>query len=223
LKSLKHATQATLLLLTTWTAFAPRSGDASPAGDQPVWAPPQADWPETLPEPTVAKELVKGLRVAGFPITLEKTKLDQAQRRFGGIIGSRGDASGYLAWLCLRGDDNEGKWVLWLYSGEINGPVIGGFQWQRVSPELRLDRRCTYLDSRNGPVELPVQLRLDMTEAEVDAGIGPPSSRYRDSAIYSYERSLTLHNEPYTLRDDVLIMYRGGKVSVIAVNHLTSD
>jgi hypothetical protein len=217
LKYMKRATQATLLLLITWTAFGQRSSD------QPVWAPPAADWPKTFPRPTVTKDLISEITVAGWPIKLEETGLAEAKKHFGGVIGSSGDAAETLAWLCLRGNDGAGQWVLWLYSGEINGPAIGGFQWQRVSPDLRLDSRCKYLATRNGPVELPVHLHLDMTEEEVDAEIGPPSRRYRDSAIYSYERSLTLHNEPYTLRDDVLITYRGGRVSVIAANHLTSD
>ncbi|HTW60748.1 MAG TPA: hypothetical protein VMD55_03010 [Terracidiphilus sp.] len=220
---MKHFVSMTILLFATWAALGQGLGSAGSEGGLLVWGPPKAEWPDALPKPTVTTDLVEGLRIGGWPVKLEETKLVEAQEHFGAIVGSRGDASGALAWLCLRGSDDGGLWALWLYSGEIDGPAIGGFQWQRLSPDLRLDRRCKFLDSRHGSVELPFQLRLGMAEAQVEAEIGPPSGRYRDSAVYSHEHSLTLHGEPYTVSGDILITYRSGKVSTIAANHTTSD
>jgi hypothetical protein len=188
-----------------------------------IWSPPNLKLPSMLPTPSVKKEIIKGLRIDGWPVTLEKTKLAQAQKQFGAVVGSRGDASEALAWICLQGIDDQGTWVMWLYSGEINGPAIGGFQWQRISPDMQLDRRCRLLDRQQGRVELPIHLTLGMSEAEVVARLGRPSGTFRNLAIYSHEHNLTIDNEPYTVENDVLIEYGDGKVSTIAVNHTTSN
>jgi hypothetical protein len=203
--------------------FGQESGHQTPHSPRVIWGPPNLKLPTTFPKPSIKGEIIKGLRIEGWPVTLEKTELAQAKRHFGAVIGNRGDASEALSWICLQGSDDRGAWAIWLYSGEIDGPAIAGFQWQRVPPEARLDHRCKLLDRLQGSVELPVHLTLGMSEAQVVAVLGRPSGTLHNVAIYSHEHKLTIHNEPYTLENDVLIEYGDGKVSTVVVNHTTAN
>jgi hypothetical protein len=168
--------------------------------------------------------MVTGLKVGGWPVTLETTELVAAQKHFGGVLGHRGDASEALGWICLYLLDGTVPWVLWLYSGEIDGPAIGGFQWQQLESGARMDRRCRTLDMKTGTVELlPSPLRLGMTAVQVERILGKPSGKYRDRLFYDHEQNLTIRNEPYTLDNDVLIVFRNGQVWAIEANHTTQS
>jgi hypothetical protein len=169
------------------------------------------------------KEIVKELKVVGWPIVLEKTELLEAQKHFGGTVGSRGDASEALGWLCLYHQDANASWILWLESSEIDGPTIGGFQWQVLPRNAKVDRRCQSTNGKQSGVELPGSLRLGMTETEVTNLLGAPSAHLRDKVIYCHEHNLTIDSEPYTLFNDVVVTYRKGTVSAIAVTHTTSS
>jgi len=68
---------------------------------------------------------------------------------------------------------------------------------------------------------LPIHLTLGMSEADVVARLGRPSGTFHNLAIYSHEHDLVIHNEPYTVENDLLIEYSDGKVSTIAANHTT--
>ncbi len=188
-----------------------------------IWGPPNLKLPSTFPKPSIKSEMIKGLKIGGWPVTLEKTELAEAHKHFGAVIGGRGDASEALAWICLRGNDDQGAWAMWLYSGEIDGPAVGGFQWQKVSPDMQFDRKCKLLDGQKGNVELPNHLTLGMSEADVLARLGRPSGMSHNLAISSHEHNVTIHNEPYTVDNDVLIEYSEGKVSTIEVNHTTAN
>jgi hypothetical protein len=39
--------------------------------------------------------------------------------------------------------------------------------------------------------------------------------------IYVHEHDLTIHSEPYTVSNDVIITYRGGRIWAIEVTHST--
>jgi len=67
---------------------------------------------------SVPKEMLAKLRVSAYDITLEETSMEDAAKRFGGTIGSKGDAGDFLEWLCLRGTDAADHWVLWLESAK---------------------------------------------------------------------------------------------------------
>jgi hypothetical protein len=217
---MKLLAYAAFLLLAGWGVPAQVPGGASPERKVTVWGPPKADWPmESILKATVPKEMITRLTVAGWPIKLEETELERARMHFGLVVGSRGDASEALSWICFQGSDEGGPWALWLYNSEIDGAEIGGFQWQRILPNFRVDRRCKSLDAQHGVVELPVRLYLGMAESEVDAVLGPPSGKRHNSAIYSHEHSLTLHDLPYTVDNDLLITYNSGRVAMIAVNY----
>jgi hypothetical protein len=221
---MKLLAYAAILLLACWGVPAQSPGGAVPERKITVWGPPKADWPmESMPKPTIPKEIITRLTVAGWPIELEETELERARMHFGLVVGSRGDASEALSWVCFQGSDEGGPWAIWLTSGEIDGAAIGGFQWQRISPNFRVDRRCKSLDAQQGAVELPIRLHLGMAESEVIAALGPPSGRHHHSAIYYHEHNLTLHNLPYTADNDVLITYDAGKVAMIAVNYTVAS
>lgn len=203
--------------------FGQDSGRQTPRPSRVIWGPPNLKLPSTFPKPSVKREMIRGLRIDGWPVALEETELTQAQKHFGAAVGSRGDASEALSWICLQGNDDQGTWAMWLYSGEIDGPAIGGFQWQRVPPEVRLDHRCRPLIRPQGSVELPIRLALGMSEADVMAGLGRPSGRFHNLAIYEHAHQVTIRNEPYTVENNILIEYSDGKVSTVIVNHTTSD
>src|SRR4051812_24462262 len=119
--------------------------------------------------------MVTKLRISNIPITLEKTSMAQAEQLLGGTSGAKGDAGDALQWLCLHGTDGSGRWVLWLESGEIDGGYVGSFQWQRLSINEKLDRRCQAL---SGPkITLVLPLQLGMSEGEVLNALGKPSLR----------------------------------------------
>ena len=217
---MKHVAQLTVLLFASW-GVAQSTGGAGSARNLTVWEPPNVDWPSTLPKPTVAKEMVKGLSVAGWPITLEETEVDEARKHFGGTLGGRGDAGESLGWLCLYRQGEGASWVLWLESAEINGPTIGSFRWQQLPSQAKIDRRCQRLKTDSAAIDLPLAIRLGMTEAEVVSRMGKPSAQSGERAIYLHEHNLTIDGEPYSLDNYLLITYRNGRVWAIDVSHST--
>lgn len=200
-----------------------QTGGRTASGNTVVWSPPNVGWWDDMPRPTVPKEMIGALRVANMPIVLEDTKLEDAQKRFGGTIGARGDGGESLGWLCLYGSDNDGSWILWLTSGEIDGPTIGGFQWRRLSPMERPDRRCSRLPEGKGGIELPIALRPGMTEAEVQNLLGPPTAARGKTLFFCHEHRKVIHKENYTVSNGVAIVLRDGVVWAIEVAKTTSD
>lgn len=182
-----------------------------------IWAPPTFSPPEDIPHPTVPKPLVTRLTVAGWPIILERTELEQAQTHFGGTMGKIGDASEELRWLCLYGKDNDGLWGLWLLSEEIDGPSIGGIQWQRLPADAQMDRKCKLIGKGN--VELPIAVHLGMTQKETDLVLGKPSMINGEVAVYSHERSFIAHKESYVANNELYVVYKNGVVWSLVVHY----
>lgn len=142
--------------------------------------------------------------------------MEDAQRHLGGVAGHSGDAAEYLQWLCFRGRDAGGPWVLWLQSFEVDGPLIGGFQWEHVPNDAKFDRRCQALPPGVASLRLPLALRPGMTEAEATSVIGKPSLKNGETALYLYEHDLSLHHMPYTADNSVAMVYHRGKLQAIA-------
>lgn len=209
------------LMIAAWAANgqAPAGQGGNPAGV--IWGPPSIESPIVRIEPTVAKEMVKGLNIANWPIVLEKTDLIAAAEHFGGTLGNRGDAGNALAWLCLYRRDTGGSWVLWLESSEIDGATIGGFRWQQLDDDPAMDDRCQAVKGANVSFNPPRSLHLGMKEAEVVKELGQPSMRKGETAVYEHEHNLTIHSEPYSLTNIVTVTYRDGRVWAVAVTHST--
>jgi hypothetical protein len=165
--------------------------------------------------------MIDGLNIAGWPIVLEETELIAARKHFRGTIGSRGDAGEALAWLCLYRHDEGASWVLWLESFEIDGPTIGGFRWQQLGVNSKMDERCQPLRGNDASLSLPLALRLGMKEARVVAALGQPSMRSGDTVIYVHEHDRTIRSEPYTVSNDVIITYRAGRIWAVEVTRST--
>lgn len=189
----------------------------------PIWAPPSIESPPEWPHSTIQKPMITGITVAGFPIRLEYTQLDVVAKRLKVATGHQGDASEFLAWLCLQGNDRQGPWGLWLTSSEIDGPMIGGFQLEHLTPGAALDSRCGSFNDPSRSISLPIPIQLGMTEAQVQAVLGKPSSRYGETSIYVHERDLQLHGESYSADNSVILSYKNGVLWRVVVDYTISS
>lgn len=111
--------------------------------------------------------------------------------------------------------------MLWLESFEIDGPTIGGFQWQQLPADSKMDERCQPLRGDDASLRMPLALRLGMKEADVVAALGQPSKRNGNTVIYVHEHDRTIRAEPYTVSNDVIITYRAGRIWAVEVTHST--
>ncbi len=187
-----------------------------------IWSPPRINWPEIEFPSTVPKEMIGKLRIANFPVILEETELETARKHFGGSIGSRGEAGDSESWLCLHGSDTNGPWILWLTSGELDGPAIMGFQWRRLPPNETPDRHCGLISQDKGGIELPLALYPGMTEAEMRKILGKPSFVSGKTLIYCHEHQEMIHKLPYTAMNTIAIVLRDGIVLAIEVGKTTT-
>ena len=222
-RAMKRKARVAIVLLIAFTASAQNAFDPASSRDPVVWEPPDFAWPVDYPRATVPNEMAPGIKIGGWPVTLEKTELLAAQRHFGGAIGDRGDASEALGWLCLYRQDRSSSWVLWLESAEINGPTIGSFTWQRLPSGATIDRRCRHLAGQDATVDLPNSIRLGMTEKEVLSRLGKPSARSGNTAIYAHEHDLRISSNPYTLQNCVVFTFRNGTVWAIDAARATTS
>jgi hypothetical protein len=213
---------AVFLVFASSLCHAQIAGSAS--GSKTVlWPPTTIDLPDALPQPTVSKELIDSLRIADFPVTLEKTKLEDARKRFGATTGDRGDAGDSEAWLCLQGSDAHGPWIFWLTSGEIDGPAIGGFQWRRLARNETPDHHCPRLCGSEARVSLPLSIHPGMTEAEARKVLGAPTMVRGNTLIFFHEHHEIIDNLPYTSDNLVTLVIQNGAVLAIAVSKTTSS
>ncbi|MGD0696810.1 MAG: hypothetical protein ABSB82_18500 [Terriglobia bacterium] len=68
-----------------------------------------------------------------------------------------------------------------------------------------------------GGIELPIALRLDLTEMQVRKILGKPTVRYRSTLIFDHEHQETIRNEPATVSNTVAVALRDGVVWAIQV------
>ena len=208
-------------VLLVFAAFPQTVTQSGPRRHQMVWEPPAWNFPQNA-KASVPKEMLAKLRVSTYDITLEETSMEDAAKRFGGTIGSKGDAGDFLEWLCLHGTDAADDWVLWLESGEIDGGYVGSFQWQRIQSGAAFDARCAALPSA-GHVRLPVAVHLGSTEADVLKALGQPTLRSSERLIYLHEQDESIRGEPYNSSNIVIVRVRNGRVWAIAVSKTTSS
>ncbi len=220
-----HGTRRILILFLVTCAACAQIGTASPPdGGLLIWQPPTLEFPDTAPQATVPKEMITALRLAKMPIILEETRLDDLQKQLGGTVGHSGDASESLAWLCYCGEDETGRWALWLESSEMGGGErVDGFGLQRIRQNATVDRRCRTLHKDAGRIELPIALRLGLTETQLGKILGRPSVKYHDTLIFEHEHKEIIRNEPFTAINTVAIALRGGAVWAIQVWKDTSN
>jgi hypothetical protein len=165
--------------------------------------------------------MITTLRVAEVQIILDQTPLIDAQKKLGGTIGQRGDASEALHWLCFYGTGKNGRWALWLESDEMGGGSIDGFTLQRMDRNAKPDRRCRALSYVG--INLPIHLDVGLTETQVRKTLGTPTAVYRGSLIFDHEHQETIRNELFTESNIVAVALRRGVVWAIQVWKSGSD
>jgi hypothetical protein len=190
-------------------------------GARVLLEPPDWNFPQEA-KATVAKEMLGSLRVSTVAITLEETRLDKVEQLLGGTTGAKGDAGDSVGWLCFHGTDGRNAWILWLESGEIDGPYIGSFQWQLISSDAEIDRRCHAL-SGSATIKLALPLKLGMTKAQLLRVLGKPSLRRGQRLIYLHEHQGSSNGVPFDSSNIVMVRFRGGEVTSIAVSKTTSS
>jgi hypothetical protein len=193
----------------------------------PVWEPPNL-WPEAaVSEPTGSRDFMRKLRIGSYTVVLEDTPLRDVSSRFGAAIGRRGDAGEGLEWVCLQGHDPQGRWVLWLESGEVHGPTVGGVLLERLATDVHVDDRCTRLQGI--PLSLPVPVSLGMSKPAVLHSLGQPTADADETLVYSSCHAINLSTEgrrepqPFDLCSSLLVAFKGGVVHAFQVWRTTTS
>jgi len=164
--------------------------------------------------------MITTLRIGKVPIILEETRLKDVEKNLGGTIGSRGDASEALQWLCFHGSDADGRWALWLETSEMGGGTVDGFALQRIPGKATVDRRCR---TEGAQIDLHIRLRVGLTESEVRGILGAPTAKYGNTLVFHHEHEEQVRNEPFTASNTVYTVLRGGVVWAIQVWKTTSN
>ena len=187
--------------------------------NQTIWEPPDGQFPKNV-KATVPKEMLSTLRVANYPIKLERTTMIDVAKHFGATIDSKGDAAEYYQWLCFLGGNPSDRWVLWLESGEIDGGNVSSFEWHRIPAAAVIDNRCVPL--QEAP-QLPLPLHLGMASAQVLKVLGPPSWRSQERLIYMHGHQVTIRGDVNDSSNIVDIDLHAGIVQAISVSKMTSS
>ena len=173
--------------------------------------------------PTVPRMMVPSIYLAGSKVVLEETSLGGLQARFLGKVGHSGDAGYALSWLCVTGMSHEGRWIIWLESGELDGGTVGSFQWLSISRDARVDSRCGRIAGLMRSVTLPHRLQLGMSAQSLLKTLGKPTARRGNTLVYLHEHQSMIHKMPYTTDNAVAVIQSKGAVRQIAVSQTTTD
>ena len=189
-----------------------------------LWEPPVPSWPQHLPQATMKKEPISTFQLAGMPIMFEKTKLEDVRSRFGGTIGTRGDAGDSRAWLCYQGSNGDRHWIVWLTSGEIEGHTsINGVEWETLSADESTDSRCSTLPKDSGGIQLPLAIYPGMTGQEARQVLGQPTMTRNNVLIFSYERRKSMFRPKFTVQNLMAVALRDDIVQEIDVERTTTN
>jgi hypothetical protein len=206
---------------------------ANTAQGQSLWQPPPlTPGREQQPQVTHAESSairITSIKVAGYPVALERTPLQDAHVYLGGVVGHQGDAGDGLIWLCyLQPDRQPPTWTLWLEQrGDLyNPPLISGFQWQTLPARSAPDARCKTLP-RTGKVSLPVPIRLGQSRAAIVNLLGSPTAKYPQALVYSASRQKKMISTSgahiFTEIETIAVNFDHGKVVAINVYKSTTD
>jgi hypothetical protein len=219
-----HFSAGIALLLLASSAFTQTVRRAGTEATGAIWEPPAWNLPQNV-KATAPKEMISTFRASGYDITLRQTSMKDVERRFGGTMGKRPDASDASEWLCFDGRDAAGRWVLWLENDEINEGTIGSFQWQRISSRDVLDSRCHSLRKADSVIQLSRSFRLGAKSSEVSRTLGQPTLKTRGTLFYRHEHEVggTRAGDPFISSSLVVFHLRSGMVWAIQASKTTSD
>jgi hypothetical protein len=200
---------------------------ATTAVTPPLWEPP-AMWANyAASAPTGTRDFVPRLKIGSLTVVLEETPLLDVGTRFGASVGQRGDAGDSLEWVCFQGQDERGPWVLWLESGEIHGPTVGGVLLKRRAASEQVDARCVRLAAT--PISMPLPVHLGMPRSELLHLLGRPTSESGQSVVYSNCHSIKLSTkkgrepEPFDLCSSLRVRFRAGTLDALEVWRTTTS
>lgn len=190
-----------------------------------AWAPPaDLDLPKDVSDnPTVPLPMITALRLGHMSIRLERTERAAVRERFGGEEGWRDDAGDTLGWLCYAGQDAGGKWALWLTSGEIDGPSIGGFEWRRVAQNAQFDPHCVKLPEGTEITLSPIPVRLGASQSQVVRWLGRPTTRRGNILDYEHNEEKRTARHTYDYWNSVALRLLDGKVDSIRAAETESE
>ena len=197
---------------------------ASPSQVPVTWVPPNL-LGDSVPSRQATRLPVMSVRVGALGIVLENTSLAGVQQRLGGAVGHQGDAGESLSWLCLKGRDAAGAWVLWLEASEISGDYIAGFQLRRVATQARVDARCADLGATS--VRITPDLRLGSRRDDVVALLGPVSGVRADTLVWG--RLVSRHAPPpasattLSTLSSVAVVLKNGRVDAVEAWRVTTN
>jgi hypothetical protein len=210
---------ALLTLLSVTTAQQSTDSKANQKRRETItWAP--VEFPTFTPKRawTKPKLMVNSLRTQDLSVELEQTDIRETSKQYGAKLGQQGDAADFFQWLCFVGGREEQRWALWLSSGEIDGDLVSDFSIKRIGSDAAVDSRCRSLSSSSEePTTSPTQLRLGMSESDLKLALGEPTARRGDFLFYAHSHDLKLHNEPFTLMNEITVRVKDGMVIAIKV------
>lgn len=182
-----------------------------------VWEPPGLGFPQNV-KANGRTEMLSSFRVSSYEIVLERTDMEDVQKHLGGQIGSRrSDAS---EWLCYHGENEIGRWALWLENDEISEGLVGSFEWWQLSKDEVLDARCQTLARADSMITLPVPLlTLGATQSQVLKSLGSPIARDSNRFIYLHARE----NGSFVSSNLVIVRLLNEVIWAIQASKFTSD
>jgi hypothetical protein len=201
---------------------------------QSLWQPPSTPDRDERPQVTHAEGSairITSIKVAGYPVALERTPLEDAQAHLGGVVGHQGEAGDGMVWLCYFQTERQlqasAPWMIWLEErGDLyNPPLVSGFQWRTVPAHSVPDERCKSLP-RAGNVSLPVPIRLGQSRAAIRDLMGSPTAEYPQALVYSASHPKEIKGTssayPFTEIETIAISFENGKVAAIDVYKSTT-
>ncbi len=211
-----------LLLLLSPVAFAQTGGQSKSSTPRILWEPPNWNFPQNA-KVGRKKDILNWVRVSDYKILLDKTAMKDVLGRFGGQIGSKGDASEAVEWLCLHGQNNAERWILWLESGEMNGDSVGSFDWRQISGNEVPDSRCVALTG-DAVISLPTPSVTLGAESKVLEVLGAPTIRDNRRFVCWNEHSITANQkDPFVTSNLVIFQLQDGRIWAIQASITTSD
>jgi hypothetical protein len=177
-----------------------------------LWEPPYVDFGNTPADATMISERIPAVVVGSFLILLDQTPMLDVAKRFDLEMGQTGDASESLRWICLTGADADGRWGLWIDSGEINGDSVGGFRMIRIDAARKVDMRCRITSMA---ITNPAGLRLGMTPAQLQQTLSAPSAVMGETSLYVFGGSGA---DGSTIDSVIAVAFSNGTVERFAVS-----
>ena len=185
-----------------------------------------ADAPFAPPTPVIdpyagtsgPKSVAKGFTFAGLHGVLEKTRLADVARHFGGQVARQGDASTSIAWLCY--DLPQRHLRVWLSADEMHGGAGGEVNmvtvWTVASPAN--SPLCPVI-AGNPSIDVD-GVAVGQAEAAARARLNAPGLTKDGWSVYNHQASLS---GGASEQDYLVFKAEGGRIGYLQAARLTSN